>query len=310
MTPTGNSFKKYQYDMPFTGSGNVSNDYNRNHSATQKPMDGWRGNTDFGNILNGSQKFNTTDWNKSYTRDPLANFGSSNSSGSSFASIMSKIMLGLTGLVAGFGLFSMVKDLFGKKNKADAEATSPQNFNADAQTSLNDLSNTAEGYDENSDVTQMAQTSTNLGNSITASKTQRDNLKRDSETADKTKDTLEGKRPELVNALQTFDTGKKTLETNISSITGKLGDPNLSPEDKASLQNELAQMKKELNEKYSDTKRKTLADQVTENGKGIAAQEKIIADNKTKVSELDTQIKDAEKAKKSLDKKIQKKDKD
>lgn len=306
-----NSLLNYnKKQAPFTGSGNVSNNFNRNHTATQKPMDGWRGGTDYNNVWSYAQKYNTTDWNKNYTRDPLANFGSSSNKGASFATILSGIMMGLTGVTAALGLFGTLKELFGSKKNAAKEAASPQNFNADAKTSLDDISNTASSYDDNSKVSDMEDTSTTLGNAITSSQAQRDNYKRDAETARKTKENLEGQRPALVNALQSFDTEKQTLETNISTVEGKLNNPDLSEADKASLKAEIAQMKKQLQEKYSDSKRKELADRVTENARGITAQEKAIAENDAKANQLNEQIKSAEKAKKALDRKIAKKHND
>lgn len=297
----GNSLAKYNEKTPVINANahidGTSVETTRNHKATWDTSYGKHGSP---NIW--SSQAPQIDWTKYSTKDPITDFNSSGNKMAKAASIFGIITAGIGVAGATVGAIQAGKALFGKK--ADK---SPQNFNADAQTSLNDLKNTAEGYDDDSNISDMETTSTNLGTSITSSKAQKDNLKRESETATNTKATLEKQRPALVNALQKFDTEKQALQTDISTIEGQINNPELSEEAKASLQQQLDDLKKQLANNYPDSKRTELANQVKQNAEGIAAQEKIINDNKTKIKELESSIKEAEKAKSKLDKKILKK---
>lgn len=301
MAPNENSLNSYNKSL-FLGTGNTSNNFNRNHEATQKPMDGWRGSTSCNNIWAGAQKYNTTNWCYPYTKDRIA-YGST---GTSTAETASKA-IGITAAVLGLGatsfnIYAMAKNLFGKKSKEDAS----KNFNPDVETSLSDLSTTADNYDDKSSVTDMAQTSTNLGTAITSAKSQKHDASRAAETAKNTKTTLEGKRPELINALQTFDTEKQAIESNISGLKNKLTNPDLTEEQKNAIKKQIESLEESLKKNYPDSKRKELANQVKQNAEGIAEQEKIIAENEQKIKDLDSQIKEANKAKKQLDDKIKK----
>lgn len=274
-------------------------DTTRNHKATATPSYGKWGSTTI-----WSSQAPQIDWAKYNTKDPLANFGSTGSNKAAKAANIFGIAtaaLGFTG--ATVSAIQAGKALFGKNN---AEKSS-KDFNADAETSLHDLKNTADGYDDDSNLTDMETTSTNLGKSIITSTKQKDNLKRASETATNTKATLEKQRPALVNALQSFDTEKSALQADIDSLEGEINNPDLSEAEKASLKNQLEKLKQQLENNYPDSKREELAKAVKQNSDGIAAQEKTISDNKTKIKELESSIKEAEKAKNKLDKKINKK---
>lgn len=301
MAPNENSLNSYNKSL-FLGTGNTSNNFNRNHEATQKPMDGWRGSTSYNNIWAGAQKYNTTNWCYPYTKDRIA-YGSTGTSTAETASKAIGITAAVLGLgVTSFNIYAMAKNLFGKKSKEDAS----KNFNPDVETSLSDLIRTANSYDDKSTLTDIADTSTSLGRAITTATNQQHNAVRDKSTAEHTKNTLEEKRPALINALQTFDTEKQAIECEISGLKDKLTNPDLTEEQKTAIKKQIETLEESLKKNYPDSKRKELANQVKQNAEGIAEQEKIIAENEQKIKDLDSQIKEANKAKKQLDDKIKK----
>lgn len=250
---------------------------------------------------NGMPKVN---WNGYNTTDSilnpyLCNTASTSSSSSSDTPWYVTLMGVMTGATMALGLVTSVKgliDSFKSDKSSKAESASDSH--------LASLVDEADNVDKNTSKTELQNISQNL-------MTQKGNAERSLAAAKQTLNTaqstltrISGEKNDWETKLSTFDTDKGILEGEISNLQSQIDAlPADDPQGKE-LTEQLNEKKKELKEKYSDSKRKTITNQIDRLDKEFKEWSLRKAEAKDKVDNLPSEIKSAEKAIEKLNKRI------
>lgn len=212
-------------------------------------------------------------------------------------------------LPLGMGIFQIVKAFKGDKT---------QNSSAKADSNLSSLTETANNYNDKSDITSMQNTSMNLTTAIETANQKLNNAKRDFTTAETTLTNLSKEKTNYNNKLTTFDTNKDKLNTNLKTCKSELSKlKNLPAEQKlmgddskiAELEKQIEAIENQLKTEFSDEKRADITNQISRIEKDIVDWTKRKQDAELIMNKIPSEIEKAKKAKKSLDEKIDKKDK-
>ena len=212
-------------------------------------------------------------------------------------------------LPLGMGIFQIVKAFKGGKT---------QNSSAKADSNLSSLTETANNYNDKSDITSMQNTSMNLTTAIETANQKLNNAKRDFTTAETTLTNLSKEKTNYNNKLTTFDTNKDKLNTNLKTCKSELSKlKNLPAEQKlmgddskiAELEKQIEAIENQLKTEFSDEKRADITNQISRIEKDIVDWTKRKQDAELIMNKIPSEIEKAKKAKKSLDEKIDKKDK-
>lgn len=247
----------------------------------------------------------TVDWNGYRSSDPILNFCPTSSTATSCDSssdFLTTLMKIFTGVTAGAGLASTIYDLVStiKSNKSDK---------ADAQDSgsgLRDLINDAENVDKKTSKSELTNIANNFTSRINSAETKLNNAKRSKETATTTISNLNSQKTDWETKLTDFDTAKSTLEADITDIEGQLATMAQDAPQYAEIKAQLDAKKKELQEKYSDTKRNEITKQISRLEKDITKWEKTKSEAQDLIDTLPDEIKDAKKSLEKINKKINK----
>ena len=308
MTPRDNSLEKYNYGL--TNTGQPANNFNRPNVTNFRPESGRLYEIQYENIMTSTPKVN---WNSYNTKDPILNFGStsSNIGGSNFIETLGTVATGLSlfGGIAmtGVSLASAIKSMKGNSNNVGNQQVADEN--------LNSLTESANNYDKKSDPNAMLNTANNLTTAINTSKQKLNNAKRTVNTAETTITNLNKSKTEYESKLADFITNKDALETNVKTDENSLADLKALPEDQrpadydqqvSTLENRIQENKRKLETEYSDAKQKQIEDQISRINDEIAKWTETKLENEIIVKQLPDEIKNAEKAKESLNKKIEK----
>lgn len=307
MTPPDNSLNKYKNTL--LTSGQPANNWNRPNLDYHNG--GRLESTNYETIKSTTPKVY---WNSYSSSDPILNFGSTSSSikGGNFLNTLGTIATVATG-VAGFGV-----SVFSVVNAVKASKSSSSNSNSStpaADENLSSLTNTANNYDKKSDVLAMSNTATNLKIAIETSQKKLNNAKRTSETAQKTITNLNTKKTEWDGKRTDFITKRDELETNLASDKGALeqlksiSESERTPEQTAQiakLEKSISDTEATLKKDYSDAKLKTIEDQIARIDKEIDKWTTTKLEADVLVKQLPNEIKEAQKALESLNKKINK----
>lgn len=300
-----NSLKKYQGTV--LTSGQPANNFNRPNVTDIKPSSGRLYSTQYNNIWQSTPKVN---WNSASTKDPILNFGSTSSSisGGGFLETMGKVASGITlfgGMaMTGLGIASAVKTLKGSKSSSDAPA---------ADQNLSSLTETANNYDKKSDANAMLNTATNLTTAISTSKQKLSNAQRTSNTAQTTITNLNKSKVEQEGKLTDFITQKDSLQTSITSDKNALSDLKNLPEDQrpadyatqvSTLERRISDNESKLKTEYSNEKQTQIENQIKRIEDDITKWTNTKLENDILIKQLPNEIKEAEKALKSLNKKL------
>ena len=316
----GESILQYNKKAPTgTTSGQPANNFNRNHAATSKPMNGWKG-----------QIFGYTNNNYSFAGMPttfdstLSSIGSGNSTSALdtittiFTAATSFAGLAMTGIQIANAIKSTKKD-----NNSNSV-----NENSTELGSLTQQASNCKKKDRE-DV------STKLGNAIADAQSQSNTAKCKKTSAEKTYNSNKTKYDEKVEEHDKFKSEKLALEedvskkeSNIRTLNGELAakksqlssmtrtEENAAEYDKlkAEVENleeaieaskkELKAVKDRLKEDYSSSKEDNITDLMAHYKSQMDAAQNEIKEADEKIKKLDKEIKEAQAAKKQLDAKI------
>lgn len=305
---SNNSLKQYNQNF-LTNAGNPSNNFSR---PNLNPNNGGLLEfTNVGNVLNGTQKYNKYDWYTQYTKDPILNFGSTSTNISGGSNTFANVLGVITGLFsAGLMIFQGVSLFKSSKTNTTAQNSVDEN--------LSSLTERANGYEKDSDLSSMQNTAINIRSAITTAQTRLDNAKRGKLEAETKITNLNSQKEEFRNQLDDFKTGKAELETNIESDKTALAELEAIPEEQRTpeqtqkitqLKTKIQEQEDTLKKEYSDNKQKTLENQIIRIDKEIQEWTKKQEEYEEELKRLPAEIKEAESAEKKLRKKINKKNK-
>lgn len=305
---SNNSLKQYNQNF-LTNAGNPSNNFSR---PNLNPNNGGLLEfTNVGNVLNGTQKYNKYDWYTQYTKDPILNFGSTSTNISGGSNTFANVLGVITGLFsAGLMIFQGVSLFKSSKTNTTAQNSVDEN--------LSSLTERANGYEKDSDLSSMQNTAINIRSAIRTAQTRLDNAKRGKLEAETKITNLNSQKEEFRNQLDDFKTGKAELETNIESDKTALAELEAIPEEQRTpeqtqkitqLKTKIQEQEDTLKKEYSDNKQKTLENQIIRIDKEIQEWTKKQEEYEEELKRLPAEIKEAESAEKKLRKKINKKNK-
>lgn len=304
MTLPDNSLTKYKNTV--ITSGQPANNYNRPNLDYKNG--GRLESTNYNSIQKATPKVY---WDSFRSTDPILKFNSTSSSvkNSDIIDTVSTISA-ITACVGGVATtVSAVANAFKSAKATNSKGDSSQ----PADKNLSSLTQTANNYDKNSDANAMMNTSQNLGKAIKTSKEKLNNAKRTSETAQNTITNLESEKADWEGKRSDFQTEKDSLETSIESNKRSLDELKAIPEDKrtpeqntkiSELEKSISESEKKLKEDYSDSKLETIDNQIARIDEDIEKWTNTKMEADIEAQQLPDEIKSAEKAKDSLDKKI------
>lgn len=304
MSDVKKTFEQYNKSMPQSTAKSIdqSRNFSRPPITTGKnantQMQGWRGQTDFGNVMNGTSG---VDWNKNYTNwdvNSVANKANKT------ASIFNGIAMGLGAAVTGLSIFGGIKSIVGenKAAKTNAKQEAAANYNPENETTMMDVVNTADSYEKDGSLDQMLGTQQTLTKQISMATQQKKDAINNIETATKSKGIFEKGLKSAKNELEKFDTDKKELTGQLNTLKST-DRSQLTDEQKTQLDADIQNLEEQL-KAFSDEKRSVIVKKVEQNQEGITEQTKIIADNKALSEKLDADIKTANSSAEKLNKKI------
>lgn len=304
MSDVNKTLKQYNTSLPKTDPVDKDRNFGRPPITTGKnastKMDGWRGNSDFGNIMNGT---NGVDWNNKYTKWGI----NSNPGGGAnkAASIFNGIAMGLGAATTGLSIFGGIKAITdsNKEVKINAKQEAAANYNPENKTTLMDVCNTADSYEKDGKIEQMTATRKSLNGQMDLSTKARDEASNVVTSATRSLGIYKEGFASAKADLQTFDTTKDQLASDLSNLKS-VDTSTMDATQKSAHDAKIRKCEEDLNA-YSDDKRSLIVKKMDQNQEGIITQEKLIADNTALVKKLDGDVKLANKSLNKLDQKIQ-----
>lgn len=263
-------------------------------------MDGWRGNSDFGNIMNGTSGVN---WGNQYTKwDVNSNPGNK---ANKAASIFGGIAMGLGAATTGLSIFGGIKAITdsNKAAKTNAKQEAAANYNPENKTTLMDVCNTADSYEKDGKIEQMTATRASLNGQIGLATKARDEADNNVTSATRSLEIYQKGYDSAKAELQTFDTNKDELTRALSDLKG-IDTSTMDEAQKSAHEAAIRKLEEDLNA-YSEDKRKVIVQKMSQNEEGITTQNKLITDNTALKDKLNDDVELAKKSLSKLDKKIQ-----
>lgn len=286
-----NSLKKYRGSL--LTSGQPANNFNR---PNLNPNNGGKlEDIQCSNIFGSAPK---VQWNSYNTTDPIFNWKPTSSSVSGVSGI-EKFNTVLSAFTAIGGLVvtgaTVAKSLGSlKSNDNSAENVS--------DSTLASLAEKADSYDKNSDYNSMLNTSNCLKKQISTTRQKLDNARNIYTTAEKTLTNLSADKTKFEGERNTFIVDRDRLKSDLSALE-------LIPVDERTPEQvaKIAEIKKKLDEQYSDTKLKVIDDKIKNVDKQIAEWTNTKLENEILMANLPKEISRADKSYENLNKKINKK---
>ena len=302
-TKAGESLKNYNGVITAGNNGT---------KPTGNPYDcsNWRNDTTWPSVYGSSPKVN---WNSPtvYDRITYGNLGCGaltttanyNNSGSGI-DFWTGLTMACTGVPAVMSVVQSVAGLFNKGDKSSDSADSACDSN------LAESVDRANNIDKKTSLTDLTSLSQTMTTRIGTANKKLDTAKRVNETATKTISNLDQNKSKKDDELATFDANKASLEADIVDLKSKLSalDPNAQNYNdlKQQINAQIAEKKKAIEDNYSDTKRKTITNEIDRLDKEINEWKLKQAEAKETIDKLPKEIKEAEKAKKKVDDEITK----
>lgn len=300
-----NSLQNYKANL---NSGNPSNNFNRPNLDYQNG--GRLESTNYNTIKNSTPKVS---WNNYSSSDPILNFGSTSSGvkGAGFVNTLGTIATVATGVMGlGMSVFAVANAVKASKSSSGSNSSVPA-----ADQNLSSLTQTANNYDKKSDANSMLSTANNLKTAITTANQKLNNAKRTSETAQKTITNLNTQRTEYDTKRTDFITQRDSIETSLATNKGQLEQLEAIPEDQrtpadtakiAELKKSIDEAENQLKTTYSDSELDKIEKQMERIDKEIDKWTTTKLEADIQVKQLPGEIKEAQKAYESLNKKIMK----
>lgn len=318
MSDVNKTLKQYNTSLPKTDPVDKDRNFGRPPITTGKnastKMDGWRGNSDFGNIMNGT---NGVNWNNKYTKwDVNSNPGGG---ANKAASIFNGIAMGLGAATTGLSIFGGIKAITdsNKAAKTNAKQEAAASYNPENEATIMDACNVADSFDSKSDITQMQTTNSVLMSQIQKAK---DNRTLASGAIDTAKATFKNNETAFKGAeieRIAFDDGKNEVNGQITSLGKELAQlenvdtSKMDSTQKAAhlakineLKSKITELETKLKTEFSDSKREIITKKINQYTKGMADSTTAISENTALVAKITSEINTAEKSSGNLHKKI------
>lgn len=246
-----------------------------------------------------------TNWpNNWVSSDPILNFGSTSSDlscgGNGFINTLGYITGGISALTSLVGLGTGIASLFKKDNGGSSSTEA-------ADSTLAGLTETANNYDKKSNQKAMMDTSTSLQKQRDNANTRLATAYRNRSTAEATLTSLSGQKNYWAKQLETFDAGKGELIDQITDFQNKIDELNPGENygaQKTELEGEIAKIQAQIDENYSEAKRKEITDQITSIEEQEQEWQLLIDEANKDIAQLPGEISEADKAIKRLNKLI------
>lgn len=292
----------YQKKLPdSTGTGNPSNNFNRPPISVRKGdtgMQGWRGSTSYGNILNGTAG---VDWNTQYTNWSIDSATSKADKIAKAASIFGMVTAGATtALALGSGIAAIVQN--NKEAKKAAAASGDVTSQADLAVS------NAKSLSKSTDIDALRTASDNLDTQINSLEQRQNEI--DIPAAEQKVNTLEANKKAYSSQQKKVESAEKKFADAVNDYTdlkNKLD--KMKPEDEgyAALKAQVDKAEKTMQElkRSLDKEKETLggmenpSDQDIENAKADLRQQK------SDKSKIPGQLKKLQEQKRLIDNRIE-----
>ena len=233
-----------------TGTGTPSNNFNRppiTPSTGDTSMQGWRGTTSYPSIMSGTSG---VDWNTQYTNWSLDSSTSSVDKLTKAASIFGLVATGATtALAIGTGIAAITKNNkqtdaanFNKKERKEIKNNSEDT--TQASSTLSSTINTAKNINDDTPISTMQNTATNLMTAVTNATAEKNKATQKRNTAEATKKTLQNDATSIQNEIDGYENTKTTATDQLEDLE-KQDTSNMTDAQKTERQKAIDTLKKQ-----------------------------------------------------------------